>query len=310
MLISIVIPVFNKEDYLDRCLRSILRQDYTQFEVIVIDDASTDNSYAKISNFSDKRIVLIKNKINRGVSSTRNYGITIARSKIVALMDADDEWLPNHLINLVKLFKNYPDANLWVSGYQKNRLNSPIKDTTETRSISFEEYLDNRLDNIPIAWTSAVLLNKKLFTRNDIFAPGLSHGEDQAVWMEMCMSGYIAKSNKVTAIYHKSEHSLSSKIVNFETEDALISFIERVMIEKKFSDTIKTKLLELKFRYILAHALVALKHQRKDVARRFLEISKKTKNFRNKRTQIKILYFAAFFFPELVSSFLKKRGDL
>jgi glycosyltransferase involved in cell wall biosynthesis len=307
MLISVVIPLFNKEHYIERCLQSVLRQDYSNFEVIVIDDASIDNSYDKVDKLRDNRIVLKKNEINFGVSVTRNHGISIARSNFIAFMDADDEWLPNHLSNLSKLIENYPDASLWVSGYKKNASNSTIKDSDHTRCIYLDEYLDDRLANIPIAWTSAVLLNRLLFSNSDIFMPGLSHGEDQAVWLEMCMIGYIAKNNTVTAIYHKSQNSLSSKIVDFETDDALICLIERVIIERKFSKSIELKLLELKFRYALTHALTALIHQRRDVAKRFLALCQKTKIFHRKRIKIKILQLVAFFFPGFVSRFLKER---
>ncbi|QSX09600.1 glycosyltransferase family 2 protein [Alkalibacter rhizosphaerae] len=96
---SVVIPVYNREEYIERTLRSILNQTFKDIEVIVIDDASTDQSWNKIQEVArqDPRIRTYRNKTNAGVAETRNRGICLAEGKYVALLDSDDVWVKDKL---------------------------------------------------------------------------------------------------------------------------------------------------------------------------------------------------------------------
>lgn len=93
-LISVIIPVFNCENYIERCLNSIINQDYKNLQIVIIDDGSTDHTLDKISLIEDKRIQLVKTK-KIGVSGARNLGLTLAIGRYVMFIDADD-WLNNH----------------------------------------------------------------------------------------------------------------------------------------------------------------------------------------------------------------------
>ena len=90
--ISVVIPVYNVENYLEKCLDSILNQTLREIEIICIDDCSIDNSYFILEEYSkkDSRIVIIKNNINKGVSKSRNIGINISKGDYIAFIDSDD----------------------------------------------------------------------------------------------------------------------------------------------------------------------------------------------------------------------------
>ena len=101
-MISVVIPVFNKADTLDRALKSVLRQTYQKFEILVINDGSTDESVDVIGRFQDARIRLIEQP-NSGVSVARNRGVESATYDLIAFLDADDEWLPELLERLLQL---------------------------------------------------------------------------------------------------------------------------------------------------------------------------------------------------------------
>ena len=120
-LISIIVPVYNVEDYLDKCINSIINQTYTNIEIIIINDGSTDNSYEICKSYKDKRIKLYSIK-NKGLSGARNYGISKSKGKYLAFVDSDDyiekdyiEVLYNNLIkedadlsccSLYEVFKN------------------------------------------------------------------------------------------------------------------------------------------------------------------------------------------------------------
>ena len=96
---SVVIPLYNKETHLKKTLALVLQQDFSDFEVIIVNDGSTDNSVKVVESFSDKRIELFHQK-NKGAAAARNFGIEKAKAKYIALIDADDEWKENHLSTL------------------------------------------------------------------------------------------------------------------------------------------------------------------------------------------------------------------
>ena len=298
--ISVVITLFNKELYIKNCLDSVLSQTHSDIDIIIVDDGSSDDSVKKLDEYDDDRITLYRQK-NKGVSTARNVGIKKCSSNYVALIDADDEWLPNHLENLLHLVQTYPDANFWVSGYRKSIETAKLSEKP-IQKICLETYLDYRLDNTSIAWTSAVLLNKGIFNKTNGFMPGVSHGEDQALWLEMCLHGFIGKSFLETAIYNIYDNSLSSKLVTCEEEDACILTIKKILDENRVvSDQIKPKLMEFSNRYTLAHIVAALSLQQPSIAKRFLNLSHDTKIYRNRRRLLFMLWLVSLVTPYLVA---------
>ena len=117
MRVSVIIPLFNKAPYIERALTSVAAQTYRDFEVIVIDDGSTDEGPRIVEDFNDLPIRLINQK-NAGPGAARNRGLELAQGELVAFLDADDEWLPNYLSESVRLLDEYgPDVAAITSGY-------------------------------------------------------------------------------------------------------------------------------------------------------------------------------------------------
>lgn len=117
MRVSVIIPLFNKAPFIDRALRSVMAQTFTDFELIVVNDGSTDRGSALVRSFSDSRIQLIEQD-NAGPGAARNRGLREARGEFVAFLDADDEWLPEFLAESVRLIDEHdPNVSAVVSGY-------------------------------------------------------------------------------------------------------------------------------------------------------------------------------------------------
>jgi glycosyltransferase involved in cell wall biosynthesis len=106
-LISVIIPLYNKEQFIEATLLSVLNQTFSDYEIIIINDGSTDKSVEVVNSFDDNRIILYTTK-NKGVSHARNFAISKANSDLIALLDGDDQWEPTHLENLYKLYTNFP----------------------------------------------------------------------------------------------------------------------------------------------------------------------------------------------------------
>jgi glycosyltransferase involved in cell wall biosynthesis len=116
--VSVVIPVYNRSAELRRAIRSVLAQSYTDFELIVVDDASIEDIAAVVDEFGDKRLRLIRKTVNQGAASARNTGIEAATGRWVAFLDSDDEWLPRKLERQIERLAGRPkDARISCSGY-------------------------------------------------------------------------------------------------------------------------------------------------------------------------------------------------
>lgn len=121
-MISVIIPLYNCKKYITRAIESVLKQTYLPKEIIVVNDGSTDNG-EKIVEEMHHPLIKVINQKNGGVSSARNTGINEARGQFIAFLDADDEWLPNHLEIITNLIELYPKCGLFATSYYIKPIN-------------------------------------------------------------------------------------------------------------------------------------------------------------------------------------------
>ena len=124
-MISVIIPLYNKEPIIERSLQSVLSQDYDDFEVVIVNDGSTDRSADIVRSINDPRIRLIEHE-NGGPSKARNTGIKNAKGEWIVLLDADDELLPGALGTFISLSVNHPDADIIDCGQKVKRRNAEV----------------------------------------------------------------------------------------------------------------------------------------------------------------------------------------
>ncbi len=201
-LISIIIPLYNKERFIKDTLNSVLTQTFKDYEIIIIDDGSNDNSKSIISQFGDKRLTVYYNS-NNGVSHARNFGISKSNSDLIALLDGDDIWESNHLENLYSLYKNFPHCGLYAAAYNKRYFNGRnIKcDFNKVPSNHFGIINDYFLASIKdgLAWTSAVLIPKITFNKIGMFDEEMRSGQDTDLWIRIALKEPIAFSAKISS---------------------------------------------------------------------------------------------------------------
>lgn len=118
--VSVVIPSYNREKTIEACLLSVLNQSYPPFEIIVVDDGSTDNTIQKIEGFNDSRIRILRQQ-HKGAQAARNCGIKAAKGDYIAFLDSDDEWLPEKLEIQIQYLKGRKDVVVYCDGYEVNR---------------------------------------------------------------------------------------------------------------------------------------------------------------------------------------------
>lgn len=224
---SIVIPLYNKESFIEKTLRSVLKQSFLDYEILIIDDGSTDASISEIKKLNDPRIQIISQK-NQGAAAARNKGILIAKAEHLVFLDADDIWFPNHLEELRKLHTDYPDCGMYCNRYltkiSKNKIitnsfsNSIPDDFRGVIPDFFEASLINR-----VAFTSAIMIPKTILTEYGSFDIDISSGQDLDLWIRIAINKKVAISNKETAIYRfeipnslSKTSFLSKKLIAFD----------------------------------------------------------------------------------------------
>src|SRR5271170_3935857 len=114
--VSIVVPLYNKAPFIAATVRSALAQTFTDFEIVVVDDGSTDGGAAQLCDVADPRLVMVRQE-NSGVGAARTRAMREGRGRYVAFLDADDLWHPQHLLHLMELVRRYPEAALFGNGF-------------------------------------------------------------------------------------------------------------------------------------------------------------------------------------------------
>ncbi|MXN92403.1 glycosyltransferase [Flavobacterium sp. Sd200] len=201
---SVVTPLYNKQEYISNTIKSALAQTFTDFEIIIVNDGSTDSSEEVVKQFTDNRIKYIKT-INQGVSAARNTGIENASGKIIAFLDADDIWLPEHLEVIHKLHTDYPDAGMLASRYtikiaKGNIITPQFIGVEENYRGIVPDHFGASL-NYRLAVTSAVAVPKNVFSNVGGFNINVTHPEDTEMWIRIGIKYPVAVSNAYTMIY-------------------------------------------------------------------------------------------------------------
>lgn len=204
---SIVIPLYNKGQHIERAIRSVLAQTIQDFEIIIVNDGSTDDGPQLIQSIHDPRIRLIHQE-NQGVSVARNRGIREAKSDFILFLDADDAHKPDFLETISKLKQNFPDAGIYCTAYEYVE---PSGRTWIPRFLGvppapwegiIPDYYYSSLGE-PIVWTSAVGVPKEIFSVVGFFTVGEKLGQDIDLWLRIALKYPIAFSYKVGATYFR-----------------------------------------------------------------------------------------------------------
>lgn len=204
MRFSVVIPLYNKAYAIERCIGSVTSQTCRNFEIIIVNDGSTDDSLSIVSssfiNEIDKGIIKIFNQANQGVSVARNKGISLAESDYVCFLDADDEWKPDFLHQMNLLIQDSPSAVLYCLQHETKIDDKPAIRSSSYYKDGYRGYVNNfyRASLFGrIAHSSKVCIKKEELLKLGGFPEHQKSGEDLYVWLELARLGKVAFFNKV-----------------------------------------------------------------------------------------------------------------
>jgi glycosyltransferase involved in cell wall biosynthesis len=207
--VSVIMPLYNKEHEIGRAIQSILLQTFTNFEVIVVNDGSTDRGSEIVRSLSDPRIRII-DQTNAGVSTARNKGIAEAQADLIAFLDADDEWEPDFLETIIRLRDQFPSCDIFATNYSFRRANSCGRRAIirglphDFKEGILTDYFKLASQSDPPLCSSAVAVRKKDIEAIGGFPMGVFAGEDLLTWARLAVKYDIAYHIEPKAYFYES----------------------------------------------------------------------------------------------------------
>lgn len=289
-MFTVIIPLYNKAESVGRSIESVLCQTFGKFEIVVVDDGSTDNGVEIVKSFHDKRIRLVTQG-NAGVSAARNRGISIAKKTFVTFLDADDEYNSTHLETLNRLIVKYPNHNIYATSYKIRTegcesnpqiQNLYLKNSDEGTDGVVKSFFHAAASKHMPVHLCSLAVRREIFCEN-LFPVGVKVGEDLYF-----ISRIMIENDMVFSFSHTYTY-------NFEETNRIMMRHEK--IDEYFDDLLK---LGCKDKYLRAY--VALWHTRRAVyAMRFNDMGTifyhLMKSLRIKPLQIKlfkVLFYSIF----------------
>ena len=207
-MFSIVVPVYNKRETLSKTVASVLRQSFGDFELILVDDGSTDGSLASVDDVRDPRVLRLA-QANRGPGAARNAGAASARHDWIAFLDADDLWSEGHLAELDRVRRAHPEAGLIGTSYElsQNEDDAVPSDSSDGR-IGLVDYLNAVADGDLVLCSSTAAIRRDAWRGSGGFGDYPS-GQDSEMWIRIASSWPVATSSRVTATYIRRANGIS-----------------------------------------------------------------------------------------------------
>ncbi|MBF8148298.1 glycosyltransferase family 2 protein [Winogradskyella sp. F6397] len=208
---SVVISVYNKEKHIQQTIESVLNQTFKDFEIIVINDGSTDNSENIISAYEDKRIKLITTA-NQGASNARNRGLKEATSNYIALLDGDDTWDASFLQHMYDAIQKFPELNIFSTGIAQQYENKviPVVYNFKQQDLYGIHNFFQASQKYSLITSSSVVFNRSILDKTGRFDPTIVSGQDTDLWLRFGMHYEVLFINKVLAFYVFNPSSLSN----------------------------------------------------------------------------------------------------
>lgn len=304
MKFTVVIPLYNKGEHIIHALKSVLNQKYQDFEVIVVDDGSTDNSLELARRVESSKIRFFQQE-NQGVSVARNVGIDNAKGEYIAFLDADDFWYPDYLETIYGLTEEFPQSDIFVTAYE-----ILMKDGKRNKSSQLEpsrgcldSYWLTLTEKYDFVWTSATTIRRKALEKAGKFRPGEKIGQDLDMWSRVArINPQVAYSSNICVTYTRNAKENARSRVKIAWAGAFIKDLEEELYGGKHSsdemEAIQKK-YDMKMTVYIFTCIMAGDKKR---ANKALKEWKGIKNKRNRmlRSGLKVAYLMPNFINQAI----------
>lgn len=304
MKFSVVIPLYNKANYIENTIRSVLDQTCDDYELIVVDDGSSDNSLELARKYESDRVRVIA-QANQGVSVARNTGIENARGTFIAFLDADDQWEPQYLQNIHALTEQYPESAIFVTAYAVDMGNGKIHYSTrlEPQTGCLPSYWLTLAKGYDFVWTSATVIRRDTLMEAGLFKPGEKIGQDLDMWARVArINPRVAYSNRIGVRYNRAAEANARTRVRVAWAGAFIRDLEEELVNPQRTAEEKASIQHKYDKKMTVFIFTAILAGEKDRAKKALKDWKGERNTTNRllRTGLRI----AMLMPAWVNRFV------
>lgn len=228
---SVVIPLYNKEECIEATVRSVLAQTVSEFEIVIVDDGSTDHSVKIINSIQDSRIRIIAQR-NQGVSAARNTGIKNASGQYVCFLDADDLWENNFLETVDELIHKFPTAKVFCPSYRvsygKRIVNPKWRSVDPEKDSLVNDFYEMATGAFWVTHSSCTVVEKEALERLNLWFPVQEKVyEDFLFWIQLGSKVDVAHGNRICATYFRITQNNARK-----------SHFQKLLYSKSYMDTL------------------------------------------------------------------------
>lgn len=267
---TVIIPLYNKENFIENTLKSVLNQSFTNFEVIIVNDGSTDKSEEKVYQFNDVRIKYFSQE-NQGVSVARNFGISMASSNYISFIDADDYWYPNFLQEMFKTIKQFPNEKVFSAAKEIETAHRTFQakySIVKTNDYELVNYF-TASSKESVIWTSSAVFHKSVFEVTGGFDPEIKMAEDTDLWIRIGIHYPVLFSWKILARYVYDQKSVSRNLnysmddrtfLKYKVEEKRNMALKKFLDLNRFSAAIKCKITGNKIRFQKLYNEIAMEN--------------------------------------------------
>jgi teichuronic acid biosynthesis glycosyltransferase TuaG len=238
--ISIIMPTYNAGQFIEAALNSAFNQSFQDFEIIIVDDGSTDDTAQRIKAFEDPRIIY-RYKKNQGPAAARNHALEFVQSEFIAFLDVDDLWQPHKLETHLNLMKNYPQMGMSFSWFQilfdqpLQRFESPWFAPPKKQILGFVDFLERN-------WTghsSSVVLRTQCMRECQGFDESLYTGEDYYLWLQIARKGWdIGFLPEALSIYRRRTGSLTVDHLQIALDNLKLMECLATQVDNRYKDIV------------------------------------------------------------------------
>ena len=249
--VSVIIPCFNGEKFIGEAIESVLNQTYQNWELIIVDDGSTDNSKKIIKQYciADKRIHYIQNKKNKGIPSTRNTGIKISNGEYIAFLDQDDLWMKDKLDLFIREFNRYDtkvgiifsDIEI-VFADDIIRRNYKKVNYYKIQKLNKRNFIKKLFTENFIITPSQVILRKECFNKLGLLDERLHGGDDYDFWLRATGEFNFKYLGIPLTKYRFHKENTTKKIRYYMDEDVMVIILPKIITQYPFLKSIKNKI--------------------------------------------------------------------
>ncbi|WP_138433116.1 glycosyltransferase family 2 protein [Winogradskyella algicola] len=216
---SVVITVYNKAEFIKNTINSVLNQTFQDFEIIVVNDGSTDESKSIIKSFNDNRIELITTK-NQGVSAARNKGIEVANANYVALLDGDDLWEKDFLKFIKEAITKFSNVSVFTTALAHKYEHKVVPATynfKQRNTYEIRDFFKSSLDHT-ILTSSSIVFRKNIIEKIGYFDTSIESGEDTDFWIRIGIHFKVVFINKILVYYNFVPESISNTVFSVKNK--------------------------------------------------------------------------------------------